>query len=168
MRSDQIILSGLQDATDAVNMALQAIEHEAISNQARVLVDMCAYAGTGNVLHVQGLLHRCDEHLIKKDKDDDKDDKKEEAKEGEAEEPVKDDTFQGFAVLGIALVSMGEDVGSEMCMRQLSHLVCRSIRPGVVVLTFGTSDAIRRASHPESRTSRPRPAQRVKSTTTCA
>lgn len=85
---------------------------------------MCAYAGTGNVLKVQSILHLCDEHLVKKEKDDEKDDKKDEKKEGaEEEQPVKDDTFQAFAVMGIALVAMGEDVGSDMAMRLLSHLV---------------------------------------------
>ena len=51
---------------------------------------------------------------------------KEVKKESEAEEeqPVKDDTFQTFAVLGLAMVAMGEDIGSEMAMRQLSHLAC--------------------------------------------
>ena len=91
---------------------------------------MCAYAGTGNVLKVQSLLHLCDEHLIKKDKEDKDKDKEEEKKDekkddgAEEEAPVKDDTFQGFAVIGLALVAMGEDIGSEMSMRQLNHLVC--------------------------------------------
>ena len=54
--------------------------------------------------------------------------KKEEKKEGESEEkkdekPAQDDTFQAFAVLGIALVAMGEDIGSEMALRQFNHLV---------------------------------------------
>lgn len=34
-----------------------------------------------------------------------------------------DDTFQAFAVIGIALVAMGEDVGAEMSLRQFQHLV---------------------------------------------
>ena len=98
---------------------------------------MCSFAGTGNVLKVQTLLHHCDEHIDKtKDEKDKKEEKKEEKKEGESEEkkdekkddaeedaPVKDDTFQGFAVIGLALVAMGEDIGSEMSMRQLNHLV---------------------------------------------
>lgn len=88
---------------------------------------MCAYAGTGNVLKVQSILHLCDEHLVKKEKDDEKEEKKDEKKEGaEEEQPAKDDTFQAFAVMGIALVAMGEDVGSEMAMRLLSHLVSSS------------------------------------------
>ena len=33
---------------------------------AKVMVDMCAYAGTGNVLKIQELLHICSEHYGEK------------------------------------------------------------------------------------------------------
>jgi 26S proteasome regulatory subunit N1 len=33
-----------------------------------------------------------------------------------------DDTLQSFAVLGIAMVTMGEDIGAEMSMRQFKPL----------------------------------------------
>jgi len=35
----------------------------------------------------------------------------------------EDSTFQAFAVIGIALVAMGEDVGAEMSLRQFNHLM---------------------------------------------
>jgi 26S proteasome regulatory subunit N1 len=44
-------------------------------------------------------------------------------KEEKKDEPKVDDTFQVFAVLGIALIAMGEDIGAEMSMRQFNHLV---------------------------------------------
>ena len=53
----------------------------------------------------------------KRENKDDKD------KEEEKDEPKVDDTFQAFAVLGIALIAMGEDIGAEMSMRQFNHLV---------------------------------------------
>lgn len=81
---------------------------------------MCSYAGSGNVLKVQTLLHHCDEHIDKSAKEKEK----EKEKEGTPEEAPRNDTFQAFAVLGIALVSMGEEVGSEMSMRTFNHLVC--------------------------------------------
>jgi len=34
---------------------------------AEILVDVCAYAGTGNVLKIQNLLHICSEHYDEKD-----------------------------------------------------------------------------------------------------
>ena len=111
-----MILIGLQDAADATIATLRAIEHQ-ISTQAEILVDMCSYAGTGNVLKIQQLLHHCDEHIDKTGKD------KEKEKEGESDETPKDDTFQTLAVIGIALVAMGEEIGSEMSIRQFNHLV---------------------------------------------
>ncbi|CAL5394563.1 unnamed protein product [Camellia sinensis] len=59
----------------------------------------CAYAGTGDVLKVQYLLGQCAQHL----------------KRGE--------THQGPAVLGIAMVAMAEELGLEMAIRSLEHLL---------------------------------------------
>lgn len=36
--------------------------------QVSTLVDVCAYAGTGNVLKIQKLLHMCSEHYETEDK----------------------------------------------------------------------------------------------------
>ena len=47
------------------------------------------------------MLHVCSEHL----------DKEEES------------GHQAFAVLGIALIAMGEDIGSQMALRMFNHLV---------------------------------------------
>ena len=85
-----------------------------------MLVNMCSAAGTGDVLKVQKLLHHCEDHYEKKESDKEGDEDKKDEKEKEKE---IDDTFQGFAVLGIALISMGEDIGAEMSLRQFNHLV---------------------------------------------
>jgi 26S proteasome regulatory subunit N1 len=106
---------GLQDASDATIETLKAIEHP-ISKTAQILVEACSFAGTGNVLKIQSMLHHCDEHVnSKKEEVDDKKDSKDDGK--------KDDTFQAFAVIAIALISMGEDIGAEMSLRQFNHLV---------------------------------------------
>ena len=103
-----LLYLGRQDASDATLETLKAIEHS-ISKQAQILVDICSYAGTTNVLKVQEMLHHCNDHIEKK--------------EGGKE----DDSFQAFAVIGIALVAMGEDVGAEMSLRQFNHLVRTSL-----------------------------------------
>ena len=41
---------------------------------------------------------------------------------------------QGVAVLGIALIAMGEEIGSEMALRTFGHLVSSSIHPQPSVL----------------------------------
>jgi 26S proteasome regulatory subunit N1 len=96
-----IAFAGRQDASDATIETLKAIPHP-LSKQAQILVDICSFAGTSNVLKVQSMLHYCNDHIDKE---------------------KEDDTFQAFAVLGIALVAMGEDVGAEMSLRQFNHLV---------------------------------------------
>jgi 26S proteasome regulatory subunit N1 len=54
-------------------------------------------------------------------KDKKKDDKKEE--ETKEETPVDLSGQQAIAVLGLGLLSMGEDIGSEMMYRTLGHLM---------------------------------------------
>ncbi|KXZ55777.1 hypothetical protein GPECTOR_2g1327 [Gonium pectorale] len=78
---------------------------ERISQFAVVTLDSCAYAGTGNVLKIQGLLAMCGEHIT--------------ADEGSAHKTV----HQGAAVLGLALIAMAEPLGSQMAGRMLEHLL---------------------------------------------
>lgn len=96
-----LYLVGRQDDADATIETLKAVEAP-IGKQALVLVDVCSFAGTGNVLKIQTMLNHCHDHI----------------------DPEKeDDAHQTMAVLGIALISMGEDVGAEMAIRQFNHLV---------------------------------------------
>jgi 26S proteasome regulatory subunit N1 len=112
------------DSYDATIETLKAIPHQA-SKLIQVLVEMCAFAGTGNVLRVQTMLQQCGEHLNAKDvaADSEQDNEKKKA------DKKQDDTFQAFAVLGISLVAMGEDVGAEMSLRQFNHLVRTALLP---------------------------------------
>ena len=64
-------------------------------------METCAYAGSGNVLKVQKMLHLCAEHK----KDD------------------KESLHQIAAVLGVALIAFGEDIGTDMCLRTMNHLL---------------------------------------------
>ncbi|KAI9264821.1 armadillo-type protein [Sporodiniella umbellata] len=96
-----LLYLGKQDASEATLETLKAITHP-LGKQAEVLVEALSYAGTGNVLKVQKMLHMCNDHLDKE---------------------TEDDTFQGFATLGVALIAMGEEVGSEMSLRAFNHLM---------------------------------------------
>ena len=57
-----LLFLGKQDASDATIEALKAIDHP-VSRETQILVDACSYAGTGNVLKIQTLLHYCAEHV---------------------------------------------------------------------------------------------------------
>ncbi|KAL1493428.1 hypothetical protein ABEB36_011485 [Hypothenemus hampei] len=131
---------GRQENIDTIIAALEVIP-EPFKSMATIMVDVCAYAGTGNVLKVQHLLHICSEHYEssesslekeKKDKDKEKKDK--------SDEKEKDlSSRQAIAVIGIALISMGEDIGSEMAFRTFGHLLryCEPVIRRAVPLALG-------------------------------
>lgn len=150
-----------------------------MARTAEILVETCSYAGTGNVLKVQKMLHICSERLVKPEKEETADsaeaetEEEEVTPEAEGEAPAAPATpaaaasssaprvpgaattaaptaaaaaaaepaetaeeteakakakdvglkFQSVAVIGIALIAMGEEVGSEMALRHFQHLV---------------------------------------------
>ncbi|KAF2162529.1 hypothetical protein M409DRAFT_37404 [Zasmidium cellare ATCC 36951] len=111
---------GQQEEVDVVLETLKAIEHP-MSKPASVLAEICAWAGTGAVLKLQQLLHICNDHLEEKDEKDDDKDKKE---DGDEKKDISgEQTVQAYAVLGLSLVAMGEEVGQEMVLRQFGHLM---------------------------------------------
>lgn len=93
-----------QEEVDVILETLKAIDHP-MSKPTSVLAEICAWAGTGTVLKLQELLHICNDHI------EDSDDKK------------GDELLQAYAVIGLALVAMGEEVGQEMVLRQFGHLM---------------------------------------------
>ncbi|KAI0968960.1 armadillo-type protein [Xylaria arbuscula] len=99
-----LLFFGCQEEVDVVLEMLKAADHP-IARPTNVLTEICAWAGTGAVLKIQDLLHLCNEHF------DGLDEKK------------WDELEQVYAVLGIALVAMGEDVGQEMVLRHFGHLM---------------------------------------------
>lgn len=99
-----LLFFGRQEEVDVILEALKAVDHP-MSKPAAVLAEICAWAGTGAVLKIQELLHICNEHVE------------------ESEDKKGDELLQAYAVIGIALVAMGEDIGQEMVLRQFGHLM---------------------------------------------
>ncbi|KAJ8923645.1 hypothetical protein NQ315_010225 [Exocentrus adspersus] len=126
---------GKQEGVDTIIAALEVIP-EPFRSMATTMVDICAYAGTGNVLKVQHLLHICSEHYEPSDSSD-KNAKDKEKKENKEEKDLS--SRQAIAVLGIALISMGEDIGSEMAFRTFGHLLryCEPVIRRAVPLALG-------------------------------
>jgi 26S proteasome regulatory subunit N1 len=130
-----LLFFGKQDASDAIVETLKAIDHP-IAHEAIVLLNMCSFAGTGEVLRIQQLQRVCadeDEESEEKDKNKDSEEEKKdsEKKDDDKNEDEKKDgkgTFKaGLAVIAIAAIAMGEDVGKELCMRLFGHLVIFSL-----------------------------------------
>ncbi len=93
-----LLFLGKMEKVDAIIEAVKTVEHK-MGQYAELTLETCAYAGTGNVLKVQRMLHVCAEHL------------------------TENAEHQSVAVIGIALVTAGEDVGSEMALRAFEHLL---------------------------------------------
>ncbi|KAK6533354.1 proteasome regulatory particle base subunit [Orbilia ellipsospora] len=126
-----------QEEAETTIETLKAIDHP-FSKHTQVLVNACAYAGTGNVLKIQSMLHLCNEHIDKAEKDKDSKESKE-----------NDDIFQAYAVLAIALIAMGEEVGQEMVLRQFGHLM--HYGEGVIRKAVPLAMGLVSASNPQMR-----------------
>eukprot|EP00466_Bigelowiella_natans_P005987 jgi/Bigna1/92950/estExt_fgenesh1_pm.C_1110005 len=95
-----LLYLGQRDTCEPILEATQATENP-ISKYMSLTIETCAYAGTGNVLLIQKLLKEASEHI-----DDE-----------------KINRHQAVAVLGLAMVSMGEDLGKEMIVRSMDHIL---------------------------------------------
>ncbi|CAO2814489.1 unnamed protein product [Amaranthus hypochondriacus] len=93
-----LLYLGKQESVEATAEVSKTF-NEKIRKHCDMTLLSCAYAGTGNVLKVQSLLGHCAQHLD------------------------KSETHQGPAVLGIAMVAMAEELGVEMAIRSLEHLL---------------------------------------------
>ena len=120
-----LLFLGKQDLADATIEATQIIPSKQFAEFLSLVVETCAYAGSGNVLKVQKMLHLCAEH------------KKEE----------KDATHQVAAVLGLALISFGEDIGQEMSLRTMNHLL--QYGEPIIKRTVPLAIGLLRISNPE-------------------
>lgn len=99
-----LLYFGRQEEVDVILDILKAVEHP-MARPTATLASVCAWAGTGAVLKLQELLHICNDPI--EDKDENK----------------GDQLVQSYAVLGLSLIAMGEDVGQDMVLRQFGHLM---------------------------------------------
>jgi len=129
-----LLFLGKMELADAMLEAVRTIEHK-IGKYAVVILETLSYAGSGNVLKVQEMLHQCTEHL------------------------TEDGEHQAAAVIGIGLITMNESVGSEMALRTFDHLlhycelpIKRAVPLSLAILhvsnpDFAVIDQLSRLSH---------------------
>lgn len=96
---------------EAIEIAMELVKGvpDPLGKQLAIILEGCAYAGTGNVLKIQQFLHICGEHVEKDD-------------EGKEKTDV-DMSHQMFSVIALALVAIGEETGSEMALRTFDNLL---------------------------------------------
>ncbi|KAA8524329.1 hypothetical protein F0562_010752 [Nyssa sinensis] len=93
-----LLYLGKKDDVDSTGAAKVGFNQK-IKKYYDITLLSCAYAGTGDVLKVQHLMGQCEQHLS------------------------RDAIHQGAAVLGLAMVAMAEDLGLEMELRSMEHLL---------------------------------------------
>lgn len=99
-----LLYFGRQEEVDVILDILKAVDHP-MAKPTSVLASVCAWAGTGTVLKLQELLHICNDIIEEND------------------ENKGDELVQSYAVLGLSLIAMGEEVGQDMILRQFGHLM---------------------------------------------
>jgi 26S proteasome regulatory subunit N1 len=114
-----------EEKCEAALEALLIVEHP-LGKYASVTLETCAYAGTGNVLKVQQMLHLCAEHHETPGAAAANSGVSTADATPAAPTPApKTSTIdaQLVATLGIALITVGEDIGTEMSLRMFDHLL---------------------------------------------
>ncbi|KAH8913403.1 hypothetical protein BT69DRAFT_1344638 [Atractiella rhizophila] len=126
-----------EEASEVIVELLKTIEAP-VGKQTLVLIEACSFAGTGNVLKIQSMLHHCTDHLNANEAEKAENEAAERPSDANAaastdqngsvevdkkEKEHADDAFQALAVLGLSLIGMGEDIGAEMLTRQFNHLM---------------------------------------------
>lgn len=128
-----LLFLGKNERVDAILEVIRTIEHPKMK-YAEITLITCAYAGSGNVLKVQEMLHICAEHPpvvvdAAAATPAPAGGPSKAASAAAAPTPVVDTTpnrmsdYQAVAVLGIALLTVGEDIGREMSLRTFDHLL---------------------------------------------
>lgn len=114
---------GKKDATDATSAALEVLP-ESFRSFAKITLEMCAYAGSGDVLVIQELLHTCSESqsYAKEERKDEKKDKESDKKDDKRESKKEPISKQAIAALAVAVIAIGEETGTEMCTRIFGQL----------------------------------------------
>ncbi|KAI1301580.1 26S proteasome non-ATPase regulatory subunit 2 [Halotydeus destructor] len=115
---------GKQEAAETIQATLDVINNQPFKDMSKTLLDICAYAATGNVLKIQQLLHICSEKQEKVAEEPAAATEKGKSKQPAAATQSSDLSLQqAVATIGIALIGMAEDIGAEMAFRTFGHLL---------------------------------------------
>ena len=104
------------EGIEPIRETLKVVEHS-IAQDASVLLTALAFAGSGNVLKIQELLQVVYAFAAEQKT----------KKQQQQQKPVEEEDVMSlsviFAILGVALIGMGEEVGQEMTVRLFNDLM---------------------------------------------
>lgn len=112
---------GRQETADTLLDATRSLP-AVIQKYVYIIVRSCAFAATGNVVVIQSLFHVIAENEEPDDEGNDEEEKNEDSEAAPAEaEAATALNHKAAAVLGIGLVAVGEELGTEMTKRAIIH-----------------------------------------------
>lgn len=139
-----LCILGKQYKCEAIIEALEVIQNQQFKTMAKTIVEVCAYAATGNVLKIQSLLHICSNNKTEETDEQGQSQtsssssssgssssassssassssssKKSSSKNYDSEFNIQ----QAIATIGIGLVAMAEDISCDMAFRAFGHLL---------------------------------------------
>ncbi|KAH9497340.1 26S proteasome non-ATPase regulatory subunit 2 [Dermatophagoides farinae] len=137
-----LCILGKQNSSEAIIEALEVIQNQQFKTMAKTIVEVCAYAATGNVLKIQSLLHICSNSKSEDGGDDQSGSSAEQSttsstssssrksssysKSNSSDSNSSSSEFniqQAIATIGIGLIAMSEDISCEMAFRTFGHLL---------------------------------------------
>ena len=121
-----ILFLGMQTEADKLLQDISSQVTGPLGEYLKIVLETCAYAGTGDVLKVQQLLHLCAEQESKSVNVEEKiEDGNGEAAAEKPPTPTTNSAQQhhAAAILGIALIALGDDVNTDMTLRTLDHIL---------------------------------------------
>lgn len=136
-----LLFLGGQEAADAAVEASRVLP-PALSAACSTLICVCAYAGTGNVIEIQKLLHVISRPAAKCAESET------DAKLADDDEAISAMLDQTFAVVGISLIALGEHIGSEMAFRIFNHVMfyggpaVRKAVPLALALSYASNPSV--------------------------
>ncbi|KAH8606967.1 hypothetical protein ERJ75_001430200 [Trypanosoma vivax] len=122
---------GKQEAADTLLDATQTLS-PVVRRFVEIVVRSCAYAATGNVVVIQNFFHAIAEtDEPEEDGADGSHKNQKQSKQGGGAVKMPHLNHRAAAVLGIGLVAIGEEIGTEMVKRSIIHaLLIDTIRKG--------------------------------------
>jgi 26S proteasome regulatory subunit N1 len=124
---------GRQDAASTIQETLDVISNVGFKRISKTLLDICAYAATGNVLKIQNLLLVCSDKIGENQEKASGDAPKKGTADAAAAAAASAESAdlspefraaeQSICTIGIALIAMAENIGAEMAFRTFGHLL---------------------------------------------
>lgn len=112
-----LCVMGKPNHVSMLSSVSEVIKSKYVRQYLKICIEVCAYVGSSNILKIQELIKVCTEMEIKKMNG------KKSQKTDKSSEICCEDLIKMISVIGIGLISLGNDLNSEMVIRIFGHFL---------------------------------------------